>query len=734
MPEALIKAGRYEIVGELGRGSMGVVYKGHDPVIGRTVAVKTLLTEGLSAPEFQEYKARFQREAQAAGALAHPNIITVYDFGEDSGVLYLAMEYLEGKSLETLVQEQNILPIDTILPIYEQVCSALDHAHQNGVVHRDIKPANIMILQNGFVKVTDFGIAKMMSLGMTQAGQIMGTPNYMSPEQVKGRPVDGRADIFSLGVILYELVTGEKPFGGQNITTVIYKIINQDPIPPRELDASIPPGFNYIVGKALAKNPNERYQTCRELAEDLRKYKELGRELSEEDAPQTTMVLTTTPLIRDPAETAETVKAPAPAEFVKTLAPAPAPAEFVMSPEPAAAPLSLDEVPIGSPARSIAILPPPDRHKGVPQIMWVIGAMVIVAIAGTAGIVFVRRSQRVPPPPPVPKVGLLRVEANIPGAKISVDGRTDPSWMTPYTISDLATGSHDVVISMEGYDKYQQSVNVEGGQTSLVVGTLNPPKVEVEPSPPQNPTETLATGPAAPKVVEPPPSPKPSPPPARHVTPKVGDLEIRANVEGAKISVGGRSEPGWVTPTTIPDLAVGSYNVLISKDGYDDYTQSVTIEGGQTKTISANLSQPEGEVNIRSTPSGLEVLIDGKSYGPTPIHATLRAGEHSVTLNRPGGEPYQSPPLKVQSGSIITKTFVLGGDAGMGAVAVRTIPPGATVLADGQPVGGPTPTIFQLAVGRHTLTIQLSGYLPTRKDVDVLANGTPPVDVPLTHK
>ena len=257
---------------------MGVVYKGFDPLIGRTVAIKTMLIEGLSAAEFQEYKARFQREAQAAGILAHPNIVTVYDFGEDSGVLYLAMEYLDGKSLQELVEKQNILPVETIVPIFEQVCSALDHAHRSNIVHRDIKPANIMILNSGLVKVTDFGIAKIMSMGMTQAGQILGTPNYMSPEQVKGRKVDGRSDIFALGVILYELVTGEKPFGGQNITTVIYKIINENPIPPRELDSTIHPGLSFVISKALAKSPDERFQTCRELAEALRNYRNLGAE------------------------------------------------------------------------------------------------------------------------------------------------------------------------------------------------------------------------------------------------------------------------------------------------------------------------------------------------------------------------------------------------------------------------------------------------------------------------
>ena len=273
----LTKVGRYEILEELGRGAMGVVFLGFDPVIGRRVAIKTLLPEGLSPQEFKEYKARFQREPQVAGILAHPNIITIHDFGEDDGVLYLVMEFLEGESLDRIVQERaGVLPLETILPLCDQLCSALDYAHQNNVVHRDLKPANIFILRSGWVKLTDFGIAKMMSLAMTQAGQVLGSPYYMSPEQIKGLQIDGRSDIFSLGVILYELVTGEKPFLGHNITTIISKIINENPVPPREFNASIPTGLSYVISKALAKKVEERYQTCRELAEDLRNYGNLG--------------------------------------------------------------------------------------------------------------------------------------------------------------------------------------------------------------------------------------------------------------------------------------------------------------------------------------------------------------------------------------------------------------------------------------------------------------------------
>src|SRR5260221_589397 len=269
------KAGRYEIVGELGRGAMGVVYKAVDPVIGRTVAVKTIrLSEegtGLSRPELLT---RFQTEARAAGLLTHPNIVVVFDAGEDDGLYYITMELVEGKSLQALLDDGHGFPLPRTLRIMEQTCSALQFAHERNVIHRDIKPANLMLTADDTVKVTDFGTAKILQFGtVQQTAHVMGTPSYMSPEQVKGRAVDGRSDIFSLGVMLYEMVTSEKPFPGQNITTVIYKIVNEDPVPPRQIDPSIHAGLSAVVMKALAKEPDARYQSCREMLEDLRNYR-----------------------------------------------------------------------------------------------------------------------------------------------------------------------------------------------------------------------------------------------------------------------------------------------------------------------------------------------------------------------------------------------------------------------------------------------------------------------------
>ena len=272
--ETATKAGRYEILEELGRGAMGVVYRAKDPLIGRIVATKTIqISEegtGMSRTQLVEL---FQTEARAAGLLNHPNIVAIYDVGECDGVYYITMELLKGKSLQSLLDSGEKFPITRLLRITEQICSALEFAHHQGVVHRDIKPANIMLTNDDFVKITDFGTAKVLEYGASQRASAMGTPSYMSPEQIKGKAVDGRTDIFSLGVILYELTTGQKPFHGQDVATVLYKILNEQPAPPHQLNPSIPTGVSSAILKALTKSPHLRYDNCNDLLEDLKHYR-----------------------------------------------------------------------------------------------------------------------------------------------------------------------------------------------------------------------------------------------------------------------------------------------------------------------------------------------------------------------------------------------------------------------------------------------------------------------------
>ena len=265
--------GRYRILSTLGKGAMGMVYKGLDPAIDRPVALKTIRLDQIFEPgEAKELRERLNREAKAAGKLSHPNIVTIYDVGEESNVQYIAMEFLRGNTLESLISKGLNWDYKTLSRAMIQICEALDYAHENGIVHRDIKPANIMILEENKVKVMDFGIARLdKSASMTQTGTALGTPNYISPEQLKGQPVDRRSDIFSLGVVFYELLTSQKPFKGETISALIYSILHTEPPPPSEVNLDVPRIFDKITAKALVKDPDLRFQRARDMADILRK-------------------------------------------------------------------------------------------------------------------------------------------------------------------------------------------------------------------------------------------------------------------------------------------------------------------------------------------------------------------------------------------------------------------------------------------------------------------------------
>ncbi|HYD58098.1 MAG TPA: serine/threonine-protein kinase [Burkholderiales bacterium] len=264
------KLGRYLVQSELGRGAMGVVYKATDSVLERTVAVKTV-NMALERDGAERYEARFYQEARAAGSLNHPNIVTIYDVGKSGEVVFIAMEFIEGPELRSLIGEGRAMPVAQAVGIAAQVADGLGYAHQHGVVHRDIKPANIMVPAEGPVKITDFGIARMRGAGdLTQTGMMLGSPKYMSPEQVIGKRADHRSDIFSLGVILYEMLTGVTPFNGENVTALMYQIVNFAPPAPSAVNPAIPELADYIVAKMLAKALEERYQNAQDVARDLR--------------------------------------------------------------------------------------------------------------------------------------------------------------------------------------------------------------------------------------------------------------------------------------------------------------------------------------------------------------------------------------------------------------------------------------------------------------------------------
>jgi serine/threonine-protein kinase len=349
--------GKYEIRRELARGAMGVVYEGYDPLIKRRVALKTIRPDQLDGDRTADMIARFRREAQAAGRLNHPSIVAIYEFDEDAGTAFIAMEFVDGRELKDCFAENERFRMADIERIMTAILGALDYSHRQGVVHRDIKPANIFLLADGGVKVADFGIAHIDSSNLTQVGTVVGTPNYMSPEQIMGLPVDGRTDLFAAGVILYQFLTGERPFAGST-TTTMQKVLKEDPLPPSTLNVQLPPAIDAVVRRALAKRPEDRYATAREFAQALQGAMRVTYTLRDPDA--------TMPNLAAAPSTGSAAAAPS----ARAAAAAPAPSPSALVP----------------PATAVA--PPPARSPGANQrsavvIVGLIAAIGLAALAAT---------------------------------------------------------------------------------------------------------------------------------------------------------------------------------------------------------------------------------------------------------------------------------------------------------------------------------------------------------------
>ena len=271
LPDDRPSLGRYEILGQIGKGAMGVVYKGRDPKLQRLTAIKTIrFSDDFDEDRVDEVKQQFYREAELVAKLSHPTIVAIYDVGEDLDLSYLAMEYLEGESLERYTGQADRLSVGQCIQVLIQVCDALEYAHSQDIVHRDIKPANIMLLENGVVKVTDFGVARSTAGSQTRTGVVQGTPYYMSPEQAKGEKVTGVSDIFSLGVVFYQLLTGRLPFSGENLAAIMYQTMSTDPVPASKFNDAVDETMLSILNRALEKDKHQRYQSAAQMAAELR--------------------------------------------------------------------------------------------------------------------------------------------------------------------------------------------------------------------------------------------------------------------------------------------------------------------------------------------------------------------------------------------------------------------------------------------------------------------------------
>ncbi len=439
-----VKLGRYEVVRELGKGAMGIVYLAKDPLIGRLVALKTIRPAAhADDDETKEFQQRFLREAQAAGILNHPAIVTVHDIGQDenTGVSFIAMEYVEGQNLKEVLQQGRPLNFEQIGDIIAQVAEGLDFAHAKGIMHRDVKPANVILLEGMRAKITDFGIAKIASgvSNLTTTGQFLGTPNYMAPEQIKGAPVDGRSDIFSLGICLYECLTRRKPFGGDSLTSISYKIVHE-PFPPlNEINPQIPPGFEEVVAKCLAKDPAKRYQRARDLANALRAVNRGERPPAEPMQAEETV-------ITRGHEKIPTVEIPFPDEGSSDETPS-APGPLTTNPTPTAAPAAAVE------ARARAVAAGPKKPLWKRQIHPAIFLGIVAVCFLALGAVAVALKSKAPAAQPVDtraeqqhaRERVLRQQANT----LLAQGRVNEAYAKYAELNRMAPSSPAIVAMLQ---------------------------------------------------------------------------------------------------------------------------------------------------------------------------------------------------------------------------------------------------------------------------------------------
>ena len=765
--ETVTKAGRYEIVGELGRGAMGIVYKAVDPVIGRTVAVKTIrLSEEGTGLKHDELLARFQTEARAAGLLTHPNIVVVFDAGEEDGLYYITMELVEGKSLQALLDGGHSFPLPRTLRILDQTCNALQFAHERNVVHRDIKPANLMLTADDTVKITDFGTAKILQFGATQqTSHVMGTPSYMSPEQVKGRAVDGRSDIFSLGVMLYEMVTGEKPFPGQNITTVIYKIVNEEPVPPRQIDPSIHPGISAVVMKALAKEPEQRYQSCREMLEDLRNYRAQG---AAGGNPNSTMVMGGS----SPAATIATGNAGGrglvghnPVEDDPTV--------IATARSLSARAASPGQTPVVR--RTGTIAPPPEpveppKKKSIVGTIFAALLLLAVIVYGANKMKPVFEAARALHNSQVKESQSGKSAGAATGTTPDSSGANPPAIDASQGSNEAAPGTADTNADPKPVDpvsekaapkkpenlltpkaaeykgRIEEAISEKGfagrarvqgtGSTLTLAGKLRP-------SEHGELLKFLRNAPASVRLIDhieyddAPVSAADGSDDSSHPVPAAGRgaIHVVTDVIGATALLHGPA--GQVlsrceTPCSFNNLRPESYSLEVKKEGYQPVQTALQIKGGEAQDQKIKLESLAKGIFISTQPPGADVFINGaKQAGQTPVVLPLAPGQYNLVLRLQGYEPYSG---SIQVKDIQTPLNIELTERSATRVAwaqVNSNPKGAEIIVDGNSSGQFTPSRIQIPSGLHTITLKLDGCQPAKRTVQASEGGTVPVNLTL---
>jgi len=667
------KLGRFEILREIGRGAMGQVFLAHDPTIERQVAIKTIaLAPGTPEQEARETSRRFLREAQAAGRLLHPNIVTIFDVGEENGLSFIAMEFIDGETLDRRARPGSLLQPAEVLGLIGQAAAALDHAHAAGVIHRDIKPANLMRLADGTLKITDFGLAKDPSADLTQSGVLLGTPSYMSPEQIQGRALDGRSDLFSLGVVLYELLTGVRPFEADSISTIIYRVLYEDPRPPAAHNPALPPEINLVLAKALAKAPDRRYDSGAALVVDLRKaFSMLEPGTLSRPFPRAAAGPAPPPSAAPAAAGRAPATAPTPAAVVRRAGAASPPAR---APRARAAPAG------GAPAGGAAgAAPPPALLAHHP---FKIAALAVTVAAGL--LLFPRGANRSEPPGRRQAPAGAVQAAGIGGAAGAAAGAADRRVTVPVEtmphggsvfLDDIPLAEPRVVLSLD--DPKPHDIRARAGCLEATAEMT---------------AADLASD-GGPLVLE--------------LRARRAVVAIGSEPAGARLLVDGR-DTGKTTPVEIEIDACERRLVELRLAGHRPWKGEFDPDAG-VEALAAAL----GAVTLEPIPRGTVVIARPKAYG-VDIYAgerrigragepfALPEGRHALTLRNDDVFLRERATVNVTGGRAMTPAIVLPG---LGRLTVLAQPSNCKVFIDGTYVDV-TPVLGRpVAAGDHRVKV-----------------------------
>jgi serine/threonine protein kinase len=707
--------GAFELHERIGSGGMASVYLGVQKSLDRKVVLKILHPH---LAEDEKLVQRFEREARAAAMLRHENIVQMIDCGRHEDVFYIAMEFVAGKDLKQLMEESGQPPLEVALQLLRDVCSGLEHAHAHHIIHRDIKPANIMLTLDGTVKIMDFGLARRSedSTAVTVVGAVLGTPAYMSPEQATGEPVDERSDIFSAGVVGYELLGGKRPFQGDSYSSVLRSILTVEPLALGSFNPLVPDEVVAIIHRMLQKDVSKRYPRVMQVSSDLdealeqvgvRRGRDLLREYAHDPRTMQQTLLRqrlsrhldqglyfetlglgkiddallefrralhldpgnkvarehVTKLERERGraeQTSEPAGRPSPAAVAPASAPAalsPLAAPAGVSPAPAAARAkTVESRPASGPARAVH----PGRIERVRTLLLTAAAaLVLVVIA--IGVVTMLGA----------KTGAIEVTTNPPDAEIALDGKAQ-SHRSNAKLEKMAVGSYTVSVRKSGYFDQQQPVDVSAGQTAVLTFNLAP-------------------------------------------VPALGAIAVRTDPAGAEVALDGQAQSRR-SNTTLEGVAVGSHTVSVSKSGYVTHEQQAEVSANQTATLTFTLSTRPGAMGtlvIRANPWATYYVDDEPVGTPNSMTSRIqvRPGVHNVRAVNPNFDPKVWEGVRVEPGATVTIRHDFPAN---GPGRLRVPAPGTTwayIIIDGSNTGKTTPWEFaDIKPGPHIVMLQRDGY------------------------